>query len=122
LESATFEPSRTRDDPIGLLERQAKTRVPELVPIRHGRMLVSPFSIYRGAAMVMAHDHHGRDGSLMPDCRNSASLSTHKPFQSTSSRSTPPAGSPWRLRAGTGRGDLAASLATEMDRGSHVGS
>ena len=39
-----------------LLERQAATRVPELVPIRYGRMLVSPFTFYRGAAMIMAHD------------------------------------------------------------------
>ncbi len=37
-----------------LLERQAKTRVPELVPIRYGRMLVSPFTFYRGAALIMA--------------------------------------------------------------------
>jgi hypothetical protein len=35
---AVFEPSPTRDDPVELLERQAKTRVPELVPIRYGRM------------------------------------------------------------------------------------
>ncbi len=43
-------------DPISLLERQAVTRVPELVPIRHGRMSVSPFTFYRGAALVMAQD------------------------------------------------------------------
>ncbi|MGZ4239538.1 MAG: DUF2252 family protein, partial [Solirubrobacteraceae bacterium] len=53
---ATFEPSATRADPVELLERQAKTRVPELVPIRYGRMLVSPFTFYRGAAIIMAHD------------------------------------------------------------------
>ena len=41
---ATFEPLPTRADPIELLERQAKARVPELVPIRYGRMLVSPFA------------------------------------------------------------------------------
>src|SRR6476646_3354665 len=45
-----------RPDPIKMLERQAKTRVPELVPIRYGRMLVSPFTFYRGAAMIMASD------------------------------------------------------------------
>ena len=39
-----------------LLERQAETRVPELVPIRYGRMLVSPFTFYRGAALIMAQD------------------------------------------------------------------
>jgi uncharacterized protein (DUF2252 family) len=53
---ASFEPSPTRGDPIELLERQAQTRVPELVPIRYGRMLVSPFTFYRGAAMIMAND------------------------------------------------------------------
>jgi uncharacterized protein (DUF2252 family) len=45
-----------RDDPIALLESQAATRVPELVPIRYGRMVASPFSFYRGAALVMATD------------------------------------------------------------------
>jgi uncharacterized protein (DUF2252 family) len=45
-----------RPDPVALLERQAATRVPELVPIRYGRMLVSPFTFYRGAALVMASD------------------------------------------------------------------
>jgi uncharacterized protein (DUF2252 family) len=53
---AAFEPSPDRADPIALLERQARTRVPELVPIRYGRMLVSPFTFYRGAAMIMAGD------------------------------------------------------------------
>ena len=38
------------------LEAQAASRVPELVPVRYGRMLVSPFTFYRGAAAVMAHD------------------------------------------------------------------
>src|SRR5262245_36006688 len=45
-----------RADPIALLEQQGASRVPELVPIRYGRMLVSPFAFYRGAAAVMAHD------------------------------------------------------------------
>ena len=53
---AAFEPAPRRPDPIKLLERQARTRVPELVPIRYGRMLVSPFTFYRGAAMIMASD------------------------------------------------------------------
>src|SRR5262245_48339221 len=53
---AAFEPLATRADPIKLLERQARTRVTELVPIRYGRMLVSPFAFYRGAAIIMAHD------------------------------------------------------------------
>jgi len=52
---ADFRPAPSRD-PVALLMRQAETRVPELVPIRHGRMLVSPFAFYRGAAIVMAGD------------------------------------------------------------------
>jgi uncharacterized protein (DUF2252 family) len=43
-------------DPVGLLLEQAKSRVPELVPVRHGRMLVSAFTFYRGAALPMAAD------------------------------------------------------------------
>ena len=45
-----------RPDPIALLEQQSATRVHELVPIRYGRMLVSPFTFYRGAALIMATD------------------------------------------------------------------
>jgi uncharacterized protein (DUF2252 family) len=43
-------------DPVAILQAQASSRVPELVPIRYGRMLVSPFTFYRGAAAIMAHD------------------------------------------------------------------
>ena len=53
---AVFDPPPDRPDPIGLLEEQAKARVPELVPIRRGRMMVSPFTFYRGAALPMASD------------------------------------------------------------------
>ena len=53
---AEFDPGPERPDPIALLEGQATTRVPELVPIRYGRMLVSPFTFYRGAALIMASD------------------------------------------------------------------
>jgi uncharacterized protein (DUF2252 family) len=53
---AGFTPSAYRPDPVALLEQQAVTRVPELVPIRYGRMLVSPFTFYRGAALIMAAD------------------------------------------------------------------
>ena len=52
---AEFRPGRGRD-PVGLLLSQAASRVPELVPVRHGRMLVSPFTFYRGAALPMAAD------------------------------------------------------------------
>jgi uncharacterized protein (DUF2252 family) len=51
-----WEPAAGRPDPVALLESQATSRVQELVPIRYGRMLVSPFTFYRGAALVMASD------------------------------------------------------------------
>ena len=53
---AVFDPPPGRPDPVGLLEEQAKSRVPELVPVRRGRMMVSPFTFYRGAALPMASD------------------------------------------------------------------
>src|SRR5512142_2597629 len=63
LEShAEFSPGRGRD-PVGLLLSQAASRVPELVPVRHGRMLVSPFTFYRGAALPMAADLAGTPAS-----------------------------------------------------------
>ncbi|GAA4711582.1 DUF2252 domain-containing protein [Phytohabitans rumicis] len=52
---AEFTPGRSRD-PVGLLLEQGASRVPELVPVRHGRMLVSPFTYYRGAALPMTAD------------------------------------------------------------------
>ena len=51
-----WQPSSVRPDPVSLLEEQGASRVPELVPIRYGRMLVSPFTFYRGAAYLMASD------------------------------------------------------------------
>ena len=60
---ADWEPSATRPDPIAILEEQAATRIPELVPIRHGRMLVSPFAFFRGAAAIMAADLAGTPDS-----------------------------------------------------------
>ena len=53
---AVFDSSAGRRDPVGLLEEQAPARLPELVPIRYGRMLVSPFTYFRGAALPMASD------------------------------------------------------------------
>jgi uncharacterized protein (DUF2252 family) len=49
-------PAADRPDPIALLEEQDATREPDLVPVRHGRMLVSPFTFYRGTAKIMATD------------------------------------------------------------------
>ena len=54
-----WEPASDRRDPVELLEEQAASRVPELVPIRYGRMLVSPFTFFRGAAYPMAADLAG---------------------------------------------------------------
>jgi uncharacterized protein (DUF2252 family) len=53
---AGWAPAADRPDPVGLLEEQNLTREPDLVPVRHGRMLVSPFTFYRGAAKIMAAD------------------------------------------------------------------
>jgi uncharacterized protein (DUF2252 family) len=53
---ALFDPPSDRPDPIGLLEEQGKSRVPELVPVRYGRMMLSPFTFFRGAALPMASD------------------------------------------------------------------
>ena len=51
-----WEPAPDRPDPVALLEEQNLTREPDLVPVRHGRMMVSPFTFYRGAAKIMAGD------------------------------------------------------------------
>ena len=83
-----FEASARRPDPLVLLEQQAATRVPELVPIRYGRMLVSAFTFYRGAALVMANDladatpHTG----LTVQCCGDAHLSNFGVFASPERR------------------------------------
>ena len=51
-----WEPAADRPDPVALIEEQNRTRVPDLVPVRHGRMMASPFTFYRGAAKIMATD------------------------------------------------------------------
>jgi uncharacterized protein (DUF2252 family) len=80
---ARFEPSPTRPDPVKLLQRQAKTRVPELVPVRYGRMLVSPFTFYRGAALIMAQDLAATPRSgLTVQCCGDAHLSNFGVFAS----------------------------------------
>jgi hypothetical protein len=53
---AEYKPSPKRKDPISIIEAQAKSRLPQLVPIRHSRMLVSPFAYLRGSAAVMIAD------------------------------------------------------------------
>src|ERR1700758_4547390 len=54
-----WRPAADRPDPVALLEEQDTTREPDLVPVRHGRMMVSPFTFYRGAAKIMAADLAG---------------------------------------------------------------
>ena len=56
---AGWVPAPDRRDPVALLEEQNTTREPDLVPVRHGRMMVSPFTFYRGAAKIMATDLAG---------------------------------------------------------------
>ena len=74
-------------DPVGLLLGQAKSRVPELVPVRHGRMLVSPFAYYRGAALPMAADLAGmRSSGLLVQLCGDAHLSNFGAFASPERR------------------------------------
>src|SRR5262245_28361788 len=84
---AEWEPSPHRADPVELLEEQAKTRVPELVPIRYGRMLTSPFAFYRGGAYLMASDLAGvpRSGLKVQLCGD-AHLSNFGGFASPDRR------------------------------------
>jgi uncharacterized protein (DUF2252 family) len=85
--NAIFEPASDRPDPIALLQRQSATRVPELVPIRYGRMLVSPFAFYRGAAMIMAGDLAATPRSgLTVQCCGDAHLSNFGVFASPERR------------------------------------
>src|ERR1700761_2734756 len=84
---AAFTPPPGRADPLETLELQATTRVPELVPIRYGRMLVSPFTFYRGAAMIMAGDLADTPRSgLMAQCCGDAHLSNFGIFASPERR------------------------------------
>src|SRR6476620_11774545 len=67
-----WQPPSSRPDPLRLLERQARTRIPSLVPIRYGRMLESPFAFFRGATAIMAADltstpHSGLNAQLCGD-------------------------------------------------------
>jgi hypothetical protein len=101
---AAWEPGPGRRDPVALLEEQAQTRLPELGPIRYGRMLVSPFTFFRGAAYLMAADladgprtglhaqlcgdaHLSNFGIFAaPDRRHvSASMTSMRPFRGHSS-------------------------------------
>ncbi|HTX32571.1 MAG TPA: DUF2252 domain-containing protein [Solirubrobacteraceae bacterium] len=84
---AVYQPPADRADPIEMLEAQAETRVPELVPIRYGRMLVSPFTFYRGAAKIMASDLATTPNSgLKVQCCGDAHLSNFGVFASPERR------------------------------------
>ena len=110
----TGAPAPARRDPLSLLVGQEATRVPELVPIRHGRMAASAFAFYRGAALPMAADlSTSPTQASMSNCaatliwRTSAAL--HRPsviWSSTSTTSTKPPSGPfeWDVKR------LAASL------------
>ena len=96
-------PAATRPDPIALLEEQAETRVPSLVPIRHGRMLDCPFAFFRGVALMMASDlsSTARSASMSScaatrTCRTSAcSPAPERHSSSTSTTSTRRSPGPW---------------------------
>jgi uncharacterized protein (DUF2252 family) len=84
---ADFQPSPDRSDPVDVLERQARTRVPDLVPIRYGRMLASPFAFYRGGAAIMAEDLAATPRSgLTVQCCGDAHLSNFGVFASPDRR------------------------------------
>jgi uncharacterized protein (DUF2252 family) len=84
---AEFQSAPDRSDPVELLERQSRTRVRELVPIRYGRMLASPFAFYRGAAAIMAEDLASTPQSgLLVQCCGDAHLSNFGVFASTDRR------------------------------------
>ena len=76
-------PGADRFDPIALIEEQNEARVPDLVPVRHGRMMVSPFTFYRGSAKIMAADleHTPRAGLMVQLCGD-AHLSNFGAFAS----------------------------------------
>ncbi len=81
LSLGTYESASGRPDPVALLASQETVRVPVLVPIRHARMSVSPFTFYRGAAIVMAGDLAARpDSGLVTQLCGDAHLSNFGMF------------------------------------------
>jgi uncharacterized protein (DUF2252 family) len=67
LSLGTYKTPTKRTDPVSILEKQGKTRLQELVPIRYARMLTSPFAFLRGGAAIMAGDiaASGKDSGLI---------------------------------------------------------
>ena len=84
---AAWEPSPERIGPVEVLAEQDLTRVPELVPVRYGRMLASAFTFYRGAAAIMAADlAAGPDSGLRVQLCGDAHLSNFGVFQAPDRR------------------------------------
>jgi uncharacterized protein (DUF2252 family) len=84
---AVWEPGADRVGPLEVLAEQDKTRVPELVPVRYGRMLASAFTFYRGAAAIMAADLAvGADSGLRVQLCGDAHLSNFGVFQAPDRR------------------------------------
>jgi len=84
---AVWEPGPARVDPLQVLAEQDGARVPELVPVRYGRMLVSPFTFYRGAAAIMAADLAAApDSGLTVQLCGDAHLSNFGVFQAPDRR------------------------------------
>jgi hypothetical protein len=84
---AAWQPQPGRPDPVGQLEEQGADRVPELVPIRYGRMLVSPGTFYRGGALLMASDLAGTpDSGLTAQLCGDAHLMNFGLYQSPERR------------------------------------
>jgi len=84
---AEFEPGSGRSDPLTLLESQDEARVPELLPIRYGRMAVSPFTYFRGAALSMASDlARTANSGLTVQCCGDAHLANFGMFASPERR------------------------------------
>jgi len=80
---AEWAPAADRPDPVHVLEIQAESRVPELVPLRHERMLVSPFTFYRGTAAIMARDlAHTPVSRIAVQCCGDAHLANFGGFES----------------------------------------
>ena len=72
INQGEYNDSSNRTDPVSILEEQAKTRLPELVPIRYARMLTSPFAFLRGAAAIMAADLRQMAKHPASQCRHVA--------------------------------------------------
>src|SRR5512132_3064827 len=107
-------PAGDRPDPVGLLEEQNVTREPDLVPARHGRMLVSPFTFhrYRGGAKIMAscspRTAQESPAWLKPSTNSAVLPSTQDRHLDAVGPPGLPTGGPTADTTGAGRGDRCA--------------